>query len=210
MVNGEQERAPKLPDDNPYYSGWGNGGWSALAYAINPKKPDDMQPLQRINTSDAKNVQRVIYPTHRWRGNFEAVTTSMPSTSFLAPDGVTLIPETYDLGRSVQLMAVAPGQSQPAVVTHEDPKITYRFNVDADGKLVNMQKQVARGEYSSLVDADGNLYLAEGQIMVFDKNGNEIKRINMDERPLSMTIGGKENDWLFVTTSNSLYRIRIR
>jgi hypothetical protein len=169
-----------------------------------------MQPLQRINTSDAVNVQRVIYPTHRWRGNFEEVTTSMPPTSFLAPDGVTIIPETYDLGRSVQLMAVAPGQSQPAAVTHEDPKITYRFNVAADGKLGNMQKQVARGEYSSLVDADGNLYLAEGQIMVFDKNGNEIKRINMDERPLSMALGGKENDWLFVTTSNSLYRIRIR
>ncbi|MBS4062614.1 MAG: gluconolaconase, partial [Bacteroidetes bacterium] len=25
-----------LPDNNPYYSGWGNGGWAIMAYAINP------------------------------------------------------------------------------------------------------------------------------------------------------------------------------
>ncbi len=32
-----------LPDNNPVYSGWGNGGWACLAYAINPDHTDDMQ-----------------------------------------------------------------------------------------------------------------------------------------------------------------------
>jgi len=210
MINGEQEPAPKLPDDNPYYSGWGNGGWSALAYAINPEKADDMQPLQRIKSGEATNVKRIIYPTHRWRGDFEKVVMSMPDNFFLAPDGVTIIPETYDLGRSVQLTAVTLGQSQPVFVTHEDPKITYKFDVATDGKLKNMQKQLARGEYSSLVDGNGNLYLAEGQIFVFDKSGKEIKRINLDERPISMAIGGKDKNMLFVTTSSSFYKLKIK
>ncbi|MGE5428518.1 MAG: glycosyl hydrolase family 28-related protein [Methylococcaceae bacterium] len=209
MVDGKQESVSKLPDDNPMYSGWGNGGWAALAYAINPEKADDMQPLKKVKTSDISNVKRVIYPTHRWRTDFDKVAQSMPENSFLAPDGVTIIPETYDLGRSVELMAVVPGQTLPAYVSHEDNKTTYRFEVDKDGKLIHMQKAFPRGEYGSAVDTDGTLYLAEGQIFVFDKNGKEIKRINLDERPISMAIGGKDKNLLFVTTSASIYKVKI-
>lgn len=210
MIDGKQESVSKLPDDNPMYSGWGNGGWAALAFAISPDKADDMQPLKRIKSSDAKNMKRVIYPTHRWRSDFDKVVVSMPETSFLAPDGVTIIPETYDLGRSVELMAVTPGQSQSVFVSHEDPKITYKFDVADDGKLTNMRKEFPRGEYGSVVDADGTLYLAEGQIFVFDKNGTEINRINLEERPVSMAIGGKDKNTLFVTTSSSFYKVRIK
>ncbi|MBN2806523.1 MAG: hypothetical protein JXR22_07670 [Prolixibacteraceae bacterium] len=209
LVNGEQESVEKLPDDNPMYSGWGNGGWATLAYAINPDQPDDMEPLKRINTEDAHHVERVIYPTHRWRSDFENVVLGMPKTSFLAPDGVTIVPETYDLGRSVQLVAVTPGQSDPVFITHEDPKITYQLNVGADGKLTNMQKKMARGEYSNVTDRNGNFYLAEGQIIVFDTAGNEIKHLNPNERVNSMAIGGKDKNELFVTTSTSFYRIKI-
>jgi len=93
-------------------------------------------------------------------------------------------------------------------VTHEDPKITYRFQVDEKGKLTDMVEFVARGEYSNVSDSQGNLYLAEGQIFVLDNEGNEIKRITLNERVLSMTWGGKDKNELFVTTSTSLYRIK--
>ena len=196
-----------LPDNNPIYSGWGNGGWACLAYAINPNKVDDMQELKLMKTNEVKKVERVIHPTHRWRGDFEEVATSLAETSFVAPDGVTIIPNTFDLGRSVQLMAVTPNQSQPVFVTHEDPKITYRFQVDEKGKLTDMVEFVARGEYSNVSDSQGNLYLAEGEILVLNSNGDEINRITLDERIQSMTWGGKDKNELFVTTSTSLYRI---
>jgi sugar lactone lactonase YvrE len=41
-----------------------------------------------------------------------------------------------------------------------------------------------------------------------DNEANEIKRITLDERVLSITWGGKDKNDLFVTTSNSLYRIK--
>lgn len=198
-----------LPDNNPYYSGWGNGGWATLAYSINPNKVDDMEVLKLVKTKDVKNVERVIHPTHRWRDNFEEVATSMAETSFVAPDGVTLIPNTFDLGRSVQLMAVAPNQTKPVYVTHEDPKITYLFKVGDKGKLSNMSEFVRRGEYSNVTDSQGNLYLAEGQIIVLNKDGIEIKRITLDERVQSMTWGGREQNELFATTSNAFYRIKL-
>ncbi len=196
-----------LPDNNPNYSGWGNGGWACLAYAINPHKADDMQVLKLVKTSEVKNIARVIHPTHRWRGDFEEVASALAETSFIAPDGVTIIPNTFDLGRSAQLMGVAPNQSDPVYVSHEDPKITYRFQVDDRGRLSDMSKFISHGEYSNLTDSQGNLYLAEGQILVFDNQGNEIKRITLDERIQSMTWGDTDKNALFVTTSKAFYRV---
>jgi hypothetical protein len=166
-----------------------------------------MQELKIMKTNEVKNVERVIHPTHRWRGNFEKIATSLAETSFVAPDSVTIIPNTFDLGRSVQLMGVTPNQSQAVFVTHEDPKLTYRFQVDEKGKLTDMVEFIARGEYSNVSDSQGNLYLAEGEILVLNSNGNEIKRITLDERIQSMTWGGKDKNELFVTTSTSLFRI---
>lgn len=198
-----------LPDNNPMYSGWGNGGWASLPYAINPEQADDMQVLKLVKTSEVQNVERVIHPTHRWRGDFKDVATALAETSFVAPDGVTIIPNTFDLGRSVQLMAVRPNQSEAVYVTHENPKITYRFHVDEKGGLSGMSKFIARGEYSNITDRRGNLYLAEGQILVYDKAGIELKRITLDERVQSMTWGGKDRSDLFVTSSTAFHRIRL-
>lgn len=211
LIDGKQEAFTiSLPDDNPMYSGWGNSGWAALAYSINPDKPDDMQVLSRVKTSEVKEIKRVIYPTHRWRSDFDTVAESMPETSFIAPDGVTIIPETYDLGRSVQLMAVAPSQSNLVYMSHEDSKTTAKLTVDGKGKLSLVNKDIKRGEYASVTSSDGTLYLAEGQIFMFDGNGNEIKRYNVDERPISMTLGGEDEDILFYTTGTSFYRLRIK
>jgi len=206
--DGQAKTIETLPDNNPYYSGWGNGGWAIAAYALRPEKTDDMQLLNLSKTDEIKNAQRVIHPTHRWRNDFEKIATTLADMCFVAPDSVTIIPYTFDLGRSVQLMAVKPNQSQPVFMIHEDPKITYRFRVDEKGKLVDMVEFIPRGEYSNVYDNEGNLYLAEGEIFVLDSEANEINRIRLDERVQSLTWGGKDNNELFVTTSTSLYRIK--
>ncbi len=211
LIDGKQEAfTTSLPDDNPMYSGWGNSGWAALAYAISPDNADDMQVLPRVRSAEVNSIQRVVYPTHRWRSNFDAVAESMPETSFIAPDGVTIIPETYDLGRSVQLMAVTPGQINPVYMSHEDSKTTAKLTVDGKGRLSIMHKDIKRGEYATVTSSDGTLYLAEGQIFVFDVDGKEIKRYNVDERPISMVLAGENEDILFYTTGTSFYRLRVK
>jgi hypothetical protein len=198
-----------LSDNNRYYSGWGNGGWAILAYAINPDKTDDMQLLNLSKTNEINNVQRVIHPTHRWRDDFEKVVTTLADMSFIAPDGVTIIPNTFDLGRSVQLMAVKPNQSQPVYVTHEDTKVTYLFRVNEQGGLSEMSKFIARGEYGNVYDNQGRLFLVEGEILILDSDANEIKRIKLDERVQSLIWGGENKNELFVTTSNSIYKVKL-
>ena len=211
LINGEQEAVPRLPDDNPMYSGWGNSGWAAWGYAINPDNPDEtFAPLQRVATKDMiANVRRIIYPAHRWRGDFNKVVMAMPENSFIAPDGVTIIPETYDLGRSASLIPVTPGQTETLYVAHENTKTTVRLDVNADGTLSNLTVAYPQGQYSSAIDKNGNLYIADGEIFVYDKSGQLLKRIRLEERPISIVIGGKDSNILFATTSTSLYGIQL-
>ena len=151
----------------------------------------------------------MIHPAHRWRGDFTRIVQAMAENSFIAPDGVTIIPETYDIGRSASLIPVVPGQADPVYIVHENIKTTVRFNVNADGSLGNLTEMYPFGQYSNVVDKNGNLYIADGEIFVYNRSGALINRIRMEERPLSMVIGGKDFDTLFVTTTKSLYSIRI-
>ena len=52
--------------------------------------------------------------------------------------------------------------------------------------------------------------MADGEIFVYGKDGKEKKRIRVEERPISLAIGGKQKSILFVTTTRSLYGIRIK
>lgn len=209
LVNGKPEPIVKLKDDNPNYSGWGNSTWNAYAYSIDPQKIDSMTPLELVPTASVK-AKRVILPTHRLRSDFDEVSQSLPELSFVATDGVTILPQTYDLGRSIELFAVTPGQKEPVFQIWEDRRNTSQFTVGADGKLTKLGTPIKRGEYGSARDKDGNIYISDGQIIKYDKNGKELQRINIEERPLSIVIGGKNDQYLFVTTNSSFYRIRVK
>jgi hypothetical protein len=75
-----------------------------------------MKPMARVITADVKRIERVIHPSSRWRSDFNKIVASMPEYSFIAPDGVTIIPETYDLGRSCALTITVPGQYEPFIL----------------------------------------------------------------------------------------------
>ena len=211
LVNGKQETAVRLPDDNPMYSGWGNSGWSAWGYSFNPDNVDaTMKPMPRVVTAGMKNIQKVIHPSSRWRGDFDKVVASMPEYSFVAPDGVTIIPDTYDLGRSCALTVTVPGQSEPVYIVNEMNKTTVQLSVGGDGRLTEQGIICPYGQYCNVTDADGNVYVADGEIFVYDKYGKEQRRIQIEERPISLAIGGRQKDMLFVTTSSSFYGIKIR
>jgi len=201
-----------LPDANSDYSGWGNGNWAVTAYAIDTRSgADTMSPLSLVPTESIR-PERLIYPSHALRaGDFlELYDGHLPERSFLAPDGVTLIPYYFDLCRSIDLTAVTPGQAEPVYIAWENPKRTYRFRVNADGSLSATGDYLPYGEYATAYDRQGRAYVAAGQIYVLDGDGSEIGRLDLEERPISMAFGGREGEYLFITTNRSFYRWRIR
>ena len=208
LVGGRQQTVKRLPDDNPGYSGWGNSGWTALAYSIDPDNPDEtFKPLPRVANSEIRNVKKVFYPSSRYRADFLKNATYWPDSSFVAPDGVTIIPETYDLGRCASLSVAVPGQT--FYTSNELPKKFYSLDVSPKGQLSNLKEIHSRGEYGYALDKKGNLYIADGQIFVYDKSGKEINRIDIEERPVSITFGGKDGNTLFITTNSSLYSVKV-
>jgi hypothetical protein len=209
FVGGKQETVKRLPDDNPGYSSFGNSGWAAYCYSINPDNPDEtFKPMPRVSAKDLKNIVKAYYPSSRWHYTFDNTAVYYPDSAFVAPDGITVIPEGYDIGRCAALSAAVAGH--PLYAIDEIPHRLVQMDVKEGGKLSNLREIHARGGYSTAVDKDGNLYVADGQIFVYDRNGKEVNRINIPERPISITMGGKDGNTLFATTQNSLYGVRVK
>lgn len=208
LVDGEQERVNRLPDDNEAYSSWGNSGWAALAYSIDPDDPDNtFKIMPRVATSDIEELSKTYYPSSRWHYEFDEAALYNPDSAFIAPDGKTFIQEVYDIGRTADLNEAIPGGVIYA--SDEIENRTIRLKVDENGKLSDLNEILQRGQGSTAVDRRGNLYVEDGQIFIYDEDLNEVDRINLVERPISMAFGGKDGDILFITTSNSLYGIRM-
>jgi len=209
LAGGKQETVKRLPDDNPAYSSYGNSGWAAFPASFDPDDPDEtFRPMPRKATSGLTQILKVFYPSSRWHYTFDNAAVYYPDSAFMAPDGATIIPETYDIGRCAALASAIPGGK--AYASDEIQKRTLEMDVDSKGKLTNLKLFCPRGETTNATDKEGNIYIAEGQIFVFDKSGKELRRINLEERPISMTFGGTDGNTLFVTTETSLYGVRTR
>jgi len=60
------------------------------------------------------------------------------------------------------------------------------------------------------VDANGNIYIAAGQVFVYNPAGELIDTIDIPERPSQLLFGGSDSSTLFVLARTSLYAVRTR
>ena len=210
-INGVQESVPDLPDaEGTSFSGWGNSGFGSWVYSINPENPDEtIKLLQKVPMGSVKNVAKALYPSNKWRDyhDFNKVSVFVPENCFVAPDGVTIVPECYDLARASSLLEATPGK--PFYAADEYDRRMVKMDVSSDGKLSNLQYFIEQAEFGSAMDSKGNIYVADGQIYVFDKNGKTTGKIDVPERPASILFGGKDGKTLFIAARSSLYSIRV-
>jgi sugar lactone lactonase YvrE len=111
----------------------------------------------------------------------------------------------YDLARSCALIEAFPGK--PLYASDEYDKRTVKLKVDSKGYLSDLQYFAEKGEFSSVPDNQGNVYVADGEIYTFDKNGKQKGLIHVPERPSSIVFGGKDGTSLFITGRTGLYRM---
>jgi sugar lactone lactonase YvrE len=101
-----------------------------------------------------------------------------------------------------------PGQRIYIVSGAEDR--TYSATVKADGTLADLKPFAERGGESVTVDSQGNVYVANGQVFVYDKSGNNIGRIDVPERPTQLLFGGPDRGTLFIFTHQALYAVKTK
>ncbi|MBN1597550.1 MAG: SMP-30/gluconolactonase/LRE family protein [Bacteroidales bacterium] len=211
IINGEPEVFENPPDAaGSSFSGWGNSGFGTLVYSIDPENPDEtMQLLRKVPMNTVTDIHKALYPSNRWRDShdFNEIVVAKNEECWLAPDGVTVIPVCYDLARCCALIEAYPGK--PLYATDEYDKRVVKLSVDKRGYLSNPEYFAEKGEFSTAVDNHGNLYIADGDIYVFNNKGDLINEIIVPERPTTITFGGKERKTLFITGREAFYATEI-
>jgi sugar lactone lactonase YvrE len=211
LVNGKQEAFSNLPDAaGTSFSGWGNSGFGTLVYAIDPEFPDEsIRLLAKAPMGGITTIEKAFYPAHRWRDyhDFNTISVNKALECFVAPDSVTIVPVVYDLARSTALAAASPGL--PLYISDEYDKRTVRLQVGREGWLSGLTYFAQRGEFASATDKSGNVYIADGEIYVYDPSGKQTGVIKIPERPTGIGIGGGEKQILYITGHHSLYSMEI-
>ncbi len=158
-------------------------------------------------------------PVSDWHLNRDSL--SHPVAHFISPDGSTLLPVGQDFLtgatswgvkssppiRSFGLDKAVPGK--PFYITDESELRTWVADVNPNGSLSNFRLFAEQGGESVTVDSSGNVYIAAGQIYVYDPAGTLIDTIAVPERPIQILFGGTDHQTLFITTRSSLYSARL-
>jgi hypothetical protein len=109
--------------------------------------------------------------------------------------------------QSSQLAAFAPGESH--YLTSEDDGRTYMAKLDAFDSL-STTVFAERGGTSVVADRDGNVYIASGQVWIYDSKGKELGVLELPDRPSSLAFGGPDKRTLFIGARSSLYSVRTK
>ena len=202
-------------DDLMVVSLSGNG----TVYSLRPGDKDFAVNLVPAVPSAARPGMTPILPADVWR-NENDFTKAVPQKQpyqFISPDGTTFLPSDTNfvtgqlyygskLNNTLRAFGFArahPGQ--PFYITDENGEKTYAAQIEEDGTISNLRLFADRGGESVASDKNGNVYIAAGQIYVYDAKGTLIDTIDVPERPSQLIFGGEDGHSLFILARTSLY-----
>jgi gluconolactonase len=128
---------------------------------------------------------------------------------YLAPDQKTLTRVADDLEQPNGIIGTPDGRT--LYVTDIRAKKTYSYTIQDDGSLADRTLFCELGSDGMTIDDEGNVYLTGKGVFVFDKTGEQIDHIEIDEGwTANVCFGGHGRSSLFITASKGLYRLRTR
>ncbi len=196
----------------------GNG----TVYAFKPGAQDDDITLLPAVPAAPRTGLTPVLPVDYWRNEndfLETIAVKQPY-QFISPDGTTFLPaganfvtgELYygsKLNNTLRAFGFAPAVAgQRYYVSDENGEKTYAATVEPDGTLSDLKLFTERGGESVTVDDKGNVYIAAGQIFVYDPSAHLIDTVDVPERPSQLLFGGRDGHTLFVLARSSLYAVQ--
>ncbi|MFZ0276058.1 MAG: glycosyl hydrolase family 28-related protein [Candidatus Sulfotelmatobacter sp.] len=193
----------------------GNG----TVYTFKPgAQNDDIILLPAVPAAPRPGLTPVL-PVDYWRNEndfLDTIAVTQPF-QFVSPDGTTFLPAGADfvtgelyygskLNNTLRAFGFAPAVAgHPYYVSDENGEKTYAATVEPDGTLSDLKLFAERGGESLTVDDKGNVYIAAGQIFVYNPSGHLIETIDVPERPSQLLFGGRDGHTLFILARRSLY-----
>lgn len=118
----------------------------------------------------------------------------MVMSGFVRPNGIVGTPD----GRNLYVADIGAGK-------------TYCFDIQSDGSVKNKRLFTEMGSDGMTIDSRGNVYLTGKGVTVFNKNGEQIEHIAIDEPwTANVCFGGKDRKTLFITASKSVYTVKMK
>ena len=89
----------------------------------------------------------------------------------------------------------------------EEDDAVYRLKLDTLAHVTATEFAPRPGS-SVLRDAAGNVYVAEGQLYIYNAAGKQIGVVEIPERPSSLAFGGADGKTLFIGARGSLFMLQ--
>lgn len=88
---------------------------------------------------------------------------------------------------------------------------TYKYDIDAAGRLVNRSLFLQQGSDGMTLDERGNLYLSGKGVTIYDANGTKLGNIPVPANWVgNICFGGRNKDLLFITASEAVFTLQMR
>jgi sugar lactone lactonase YvrE len=191
-------------------------------YTYNPDAPGMDITLLKAEPAAARPGMTAVLPVNHWRLNddFETAIVERREFQFVLPDGKTYLPagrdfiegwdyygaKLHDVLRAFGMAPARPGQR--FYVSDESNLRTWSATIDEYGTLTGLKLFAEQGGEGLAVDQKGNVYLAAGEVYVYDPAGKPVQTINTPERPIGLAFGGADGKTLFILGRTSLYSVR--
>ena len=127
---------------------------------------------------------------------------------YISPDRRQVLRVINDMTRPNGLIGTPDGKT--LYVTDHGAGKTWRYSISADGRLTGKRLFADVGGDGMTIDAEGNVYLAERGVLVFDPEGKRIQTIDVPTRPTNVCFAGRDGQTLFITARTAVYSIRMR
>ncbi len=127
---------------------------------------------------------------------------------YLAPGTTKLIRVATDLERPNGIIGTPDGKY--LYVADIKANKTWRYSINADATLSGKKLFAELGSDGMTIDAKGNIYLTGKGVIVFNRAGELIEKIPIDENwTANVCFGGKDRNLLFITASKSVYGLKM-
>ena len=138
--------------------------------------------------------------------------------AFVSPDGSVVLPAYRTIQQGPPTfrgwrfsdaldtygLVVAPAGARVHVSNDSEDR-TYSGVVGIGGAVTDLRPFADRGGESVATGPDGRVYIANGEVFVYDMDGHQIERIDVPDRPLQLVFGGADHRTLYILTHHALY-----
>lgn len=182
-----------------------------------------MLPVNYWNNGEFKDQLDLDTLTYTTLSEMFSRDVSTPKASeYVSPDGSLFLPagRVFQQGPTDSgwrfsdnldtygFLSATPGQR--VYVSSESEDRTYSALVGADGTLTELKPFAERGGESVAVDREGNVFVANGEIFVYNPAGIKIAEIDVPERPIDILFGGTDHCTLFILAHHALFAAKVR